>query len=138
MYKLINAETNEFIGAVQKPTFIRVKEESGAFVPANDVDAQGIAFKSKPYNLLGREGVGADETIALWDIDICDYIQESAEVMGRAICENRAERMYEPGEYMMIDGKLYRVTLQIPARGMIAVGTNVEETDITKEISKLH
>lgn len=55
-----------------------------------------------------------------------------------AIGGTRADRRYEPGELITVDGKLYRVKLPILVGGYITPGTNVEETDIAAELSKLN
>ena len=141
MYKLINSETNELIGFVRKPAYIRIKESSGALVPTTDRDAQGIAYHSVPYNLSGRDGVGADVSVVLIEFDEAEEIQVMQEAIANTnstIGGERTDRLYEVGERFTLNGKLYKVKLQIPAGGMIAVGANVEETDITKELSKLH
>ena len=48
----------------------------------------------------------------------------------------RADRAYEPGEYMTIDGTLYKVALPIFAGTQITIGTNVEPTTIEAELVK--
>ena len=50
----------------------------------------------------------------------------------------RADRYFEPGEYMTIDGKLYKVVLPIIAGTQITPGTNVEVTTIEAEMSNLN
>ena len=55
-----------------------------------------------------------------------------------AIGGTRADRRYEPGELITIDGTLYRVKLPVLVGGYITPDTNVEETDITAELSKLN
>lgn len=50
----------------------------------------------------------------------------------------RADRYYEPNEYMTIDGTLYKVVLPILAGTQITPGTNVETTTIETEMSNLN
>ena len=50
----------------------------------------------------------------------------------------RADRDYDPGEYMTLDGTLYRVALPIIKGTQITPGTNVEPTTIETEISNLN
>lgn len=64
-------------------------------------------------------------------------IKDEVDKTNNAIGGGRTDRMYEPGEYIALDGVLYKVTLSIPAGGYIAVGSNVEATDIATELSKL-
>lgn len=47
----------------------------------------------------------------------------------------RADRYYEPNEYMTIDGTLYKVILPIFAGTQITPGTNVEPTTIEAELA---
>ena len=49
----------------------------------------------------------------------------------------RVDRPYKVGEYLTANGKLYRVILPILTGATITPGTNVEETDIATELSKL-
>lgn len=48
------------------------------------------------------------------------------------------DRLYNVGEYLTVDGTLYRVTLAIPAGGRIAPGANCVKTTISDEITKLN
>ncbi|MBR1646163.1 MAG: hypothetical protein IJ685_05220 [Selenomonadaceae bacterium] len=70
MYKIINANGGAVIGRTETPRFIRKKISTGCFVNAAEKDAQGIAFQSKPYNLQGRDGVGAEKTVILVEFDL--------------------------------------------------------------------
>lgn len=45
---------------------------------------------------------------------------------------------YEPGDYITVDGKLYKVLLPILAGGQITPGTNVELTTLVVEISNFN
>lgn len=140
MYRIININTGDVIGMVDEVIYIRRKESSGSLVKANPSNAEGIAYRSVPYNLSGRDGVGAEITVVVNEFDGAEEIaaiDSKAEVMKKTIGGNRADRLYKAGEYLAVNGVLYRVTLEIPAGTMVAVGTNVEETDIAKELSKL-
>ena len=50
----------------------------------------------------------------------------------------RADRDYEAGEYLTVDGTLYRVLLPIFAGSPITPGTNVEATTIEAEMAILN
>ena len=50
----------------------------------------------------------------------------------------RATRNYDPGEYLTVDGAMYRAVLPILPGAYITPGTNVEETTIEAEIAKLN
>ena len=141
MYKIINVATGAAIGMTTSVHYIRWKPSSGAFVPATLENAEGIAYHSVPYNLSGRAGVGAEITVILSEIDAAEEIQGMQEAItntNSTIGGERTDRLYEVGERFTLNGKLYKVTLQIPAGGTIAVGANVEETDIATELSKLN
>ncbi len=49
-----------------------------------------------------------------------------------------ADRDYDPGEYMTVDGTMYRVLLPILAGSRITIGTNVEATTIEAEMANLN
>lgn len=69
-----------------------------------------------------------------WQKNVNKGLAESKSAIGGT----RADRRYEPGELITVDGKLYRVKLPILVGGYITPGTNVEETDIAAELSKLN
>lgn len=69
MYKIINTKNGAVIGCTETPLFIRKKNSTGCFIPATKDMAQGVAYLSTPYNLQGREGVGADDTVILVEVD---------------------------------------------------------------------
>lgn len=69
-----------------------------------------------------------------WQKNVDKEIAESKATIGG----QRTERRYAVGELLTIDGKLYRVKLPIFVGGFITPGTNVEETDIAAELSKLN
>lgn len=76
---------------------------------------------------------------------ICRYVYEDEECRLRtdeeinadrqAASIRRASRDYDPGEYMTIDGTLYKVVLPIFAGTQITVGTNVEATTIEAKLA---
>lgn len=51
---------------------------------------------------------------------------------------HRADRDYAPGEYMTLDGVLYKVVLPIFSGTQITPGTNVEATTIEAEMAILN
>ncbi len=136
MYQITNYNSGETVGYTEKPRYIK-KNSSGIYVETDEEHAQGIAYKSIPYNLAHREGVGVDTTVILFQYDTGDVVidqQKNNAVIGG----QRAERRYEPGELITVDGELYRVKLPILVGSFITPGTNVEETDIASELSKLN
>ena len=70
----------------------------------------------------------------LWQMGVDKSIANDKSIIGGA----RANRPYAVGEYLTIDGTLYRVALPILVGGFITPGTNVEATDIATELSKLN
>ena len=69
MFKIIDAKTGAEIGITEKPRYIKKKAKSGAFVPTDKENAQGIAFEGKPYNLIGKDGIGVEDTVILVEYD---------------------------------------------------------------------
>ena len=69
MYKIINAKDGSTVGSTEKLYFIRKKESTGCYIPADEKSAQGIAYKSTAYNIQGKDGVGADDTVFLIEYD---------------------------------------------------------------------
>ena len=82
------------------------------------------------------------------DDGICRYVwsnnayrlRTEQEIEADRIAQNirRADRYYEPNEYMTVDGTLYKVVLPIIAGTQITPGTNVEPTTIESEMSNLN
>lgn len=82
------------------------------------------------------------------DDGICRYVwsnnkyrlRTDAEINADRIAQSirRADRYYEPNEYMTVDGTLYKVVLPIIAGTQITPGTNVEVTTIETEMSNLN
>lgn len=78
---------------------------------------------------------------------ICRYAYENNEVRLRTEQEidadriaqsiRRADRDYDPGEYMTLDGTLYRVVLPIIKGTQITPGTNVEATTIEAVLANI-
>lgn len=76
MFKIINSDTGEQLGIILLPTYIRKKAETGALITAKANNADGIAYHSTPYNLLGKVGVGAEETVVLEEFDEGEMLEE--------------------------------------------------------------
>ena len=85
MYKLINTNGGAEIGSTEKPRYIR-KKSTGCYVQTSEAEAQGVAFKGAAYNIQGREGVGAEETVMLIEFDGGDAVSE----VGAAVEANSA------------------------------------------------
>ena len=90
MYKIINVADGTELGKVEKPIYIKIKESSGARVRLKADEplenAQGIAYKDTAYNLHGKDGIGADITVFLIEIDA----GEQATANAAAIAANSA------------------------------------------------
>lgn len=73
MYKIINATDGSEIGKVEKPNYIKIKESTGVRIPLKKDEpisnAQGIAYRDSAYNLQGTDGVGADISVFLIEMD---------------------------------------------------------------------
>ena len=68
MYRIINVSGGAEIGSTEKPRFIR-RKSTGCYVQTTEDEAQGVAFRGTAYNLQGREGLGAGETVMLIEFD---------------------------------------------------------------------
>ncbi len=86
MYKIIKVSDGETVGSTEKPYFIKKKTSTGCYVAADEETAQGVAYQCTAYNLQGRDGVGADDTVFLIKYDAGIESDEAA----AAIAENSA------------------------------------------------
>ena len=89
MYRIINSEGGVVIGNTEKPVYI-YKKSTGCFVQTDEANAQGIAFKGTPYNLLGRDGVDAEVSVILVDFDGGEITADTADKVVEiedAMCE---------------------------------------------------
>lgn len=71
MYRIVNTTTGQDVGKTDNPRFI-LKHSNGCYNQTDEENAQGIAYRGTPYNLLDREGVGAEETVMLIECDAGD------------------------------------------------------------------
>lgn len=93
------------------------------------------AYKTRPYLEVDElpEGSGILKVDAPNNRIWWEPVPEPAEPQPPT-----ADRDYESGEYLTVDGVLYRVLLPIFAGAQITVGTNVEATTIESEIANLN
>lgn len=68
----------EIIAMTEKLHFIK-QSKNGIFVKCDEKDAQGIAVKNTPYNLLGREPMTGCETVLVFEIDAGEHLKNSDE-----------------------------------------------------------
>lgn len=80
MYRIINTETGETVGITEEPRFIR-RNDRGNLVQTTEEEAQGVAFRSTPYNLHNKEGVGAEETVLLNPYDAGEGLDEARQAI---------------------------------------------------------
>lgn len=73
MYRIIKTSDGTELGAVERVNYIRIAD-NGSFTPANHVNAIGVAYKSKPYNLVGHSDIEGAETVVVSAIDAGDYM----------------------------------------------------------------
>ena len=81
MYKIIDTKDGAVIGRTDTPLFIRKKETTGCYVQTNAESAQGVAYMGTAYNLQGKAGVGATDTVILVEFDsgtIADKTDENS------------------------------------------------------------
>lgn len=84
MYKIISTADGSTIGTTENPLFIRKKETTGCYVKTKALNAQGVAYRGTPYNLQGKVGVGATDTVILVEFDAGDEVDKTA----AALAEN--------------------------------------------------
>lgn len=83
MYRIIIQKTGETLGYVEEPRYIYLAP-SGSYVQCNEENAQGIAYKSTPYNLFGREPLNAKiDTVILTEIDGGELIERQVRELDR-------------------------------------------------------
>lgn len=85
MYKIINAKDGTEIGSTENPRYIK-KKDTGCYIQTDRQNAQGIAYKGTAYNLQGRDGIDADDTVILIEYDAGTEADRTA----AAIAENSA------------------------------------------------
>ena len=85
MFKIINTKDGTEIGSTETPRFIK-KKSTGCYIQTDKQNAQGVAYKGTAYNLQGRDGIGADDTVLLIEYDAGTEADRNA----AAIAENSA------------------------------------------------
>ncbi|MBR1397722.1 MAG: hypothetical protein IJ563_09355 [Selenomonadaceae bacterium] len=85
MYRIINTKDGSVIGSTEAPRFIK-KKYTGCYIQSDEKNAQGVAYQGTPYNLHGRDGIGADDTVLLIEYDAGTEADRNA----AAIAENSA------------------------------------------------
>ena len=85
MYRIINTKDGSVIGRTEAPRFIK-KKYTGCYIQSDELSAQGVAYQGIPYNLHGRDGIGADDTVLLIEYDAGTEADRNA----AAIAENSA------------------------------------------------
>ena len=86
MYKIIDVKDGATVGRTETPLFIKKKETSGCYVQTKAESAQGVAYRGTAYNLQGKDGVGATDTVILVEVDAGTEADETA----AALAENSA------------------------------------------------
>lgn len=86
MYRLIDTDNGAIIGLVSEPLYIRISPSNGSLVATEPRLAQGVAYKSTPYNLMGKDGVNAEKTVLVEELDITDLVFNIPD-LENAICE---------------------------------------------------
>lgn len=143
MYQIIS--NNESLGYTSDPMFCYKLPSGSPQVigkkeRARGEIATGIIYQGIVYNLPGYDDFDA-ATANVSEVDEGAIITQNTRDIAESksnIGGQRTERRYAVGEFITVDGKLYRVTRPILVGGYITPGTNVEETDIATELSKLN
>lgn len=95
MYQIIDINTNELIGIVTEPNYIRLKKETGIFISAKKIEqAEGIAFRNTVYNWVGHgDNLPVEHDVILMECDAGEFaekipvIQNSISSIEDVLCE---------------------------------------------------
>ena len=131
MYRLILTRNGAEAGMTETPRFIK-RSSTGVYVETDEAAAEGVAYKGAAYNLQGRTGVGAEETVMLISFDSGDIgveaknasdvaaigfvtLAESGDIDDATAGEHadlfspwEPDVKYEAGNLRKYDGQLYR------------------------------
>lgn len=143
MYQIIS--NGVFLGYTDSPEYCyKLPSGSAQVIGRKERDAgavaTGVIYQGIVYNLPNFDDFDGD-TANVSEVDEGAIITQNTRDIAdskSAIGGQRVNRPYIAGEFITVDGKLYRVTLPILVGGFITPGTNVEETDIAAELSKLN
>ena len=102
---------------------------AGTVPPGWAVIPEEMALDSFPFGEVEAAEIGGVMTVTGW---------EPGEVPPEPEIRPTADRRYEPGEYVTVDGIMYRVILTILPGAYITPGTNVEETSIEAEFARIN
>lgn len=135
-----------FIGYADSPEYCyKLPSGSAQVIGRKERDAgavaTGIIYQGTIYNLPEHSDFEGAETAYVSEVDEGAIIAQNTKDIAESkanIGGQRVDRPYKVGEFITVDGKLYRVVLPILVGGFITPGTNVEETDIAAELSKLN
>lgn len=72
MYRIVSLDGKE-IGITDKIRFIR-KGTSGSYISADNLNATGVAYRGKAYDLAGHEEVGGVDTVTVAEVDGSAYV----------------------------------------------------------------
>lgn len=91
MYQITDTERG-VIGYCDEPRYIKIKPSSGAYIPATEADAEGVAFLGTPYNLHNRPSMKEGlQTVIVNERDGGEILLGSIEYVeaytGDALCE---------------------------------------------------
>ena len=90
MYKI--TKDGDVIAYAEKLNYIKQKE-NGVFVSCTEKEAQGVAVNNTAYNIAGRQEMTGCETVAIFDVDIGEYIQHGEE------CQTETDALVIDHEY---------------------------------------
>lgn len=127
----------------------RITRCEGGYTMSNIVDLSEWIFidegEGDRYNLCQshyfENGLYTDDGIHRWvyeDEDVRPRTDAEMEADREASHIHRAARDFDPGEYMTVEGIMYRVELPILAGSIITPGTNVTATTIEAEMARLN
>lgn len=156
MVRIMRVNDGKELGIYEEARYIR-KAKNGCYVQCDKKDAEGVAANSEAYSIVGKEPLDGREAVLIVPVDGGTFAMQTKQnaefvsnVVGVAETETRgraenatedscptASRDYEAGEFLAVDGAMYKVVLPIFAGARITIGTNVEATSIAAEMAQL-
>ena len=132
MYKIVNIDTSEIIGYTQIPIYIRVST-AGNFTTTDEENAQGIAYRSTPYNLRGKNGVGVSTTVYLIEVDAGTLVSDLLDI-SPMIAENNILN----NTYFNVGKQTFISTRSIPFGERIIPNVNCKEINLSEALNALN
>lgn len=70
----IRNTNGSIIGYTDEVNYIKISPTSGCYIAAKKAEAIGVAYKCKPYNLLGHDKIPDAPTVIINQLDASEHI----------------------------------------------------------------